>query len=380
MLGFYSAMTRTLSRCDEPACQNVTRILHYGDSHVASGLLTGPLRASFQRDLGDAGPGFVFGGRPWSWYKPYAASITASSGWHIGGLGQTQQATDSRYGVSGVSFSANAPDETITLTANCKLFDIYLLKQPAGGLLDVYLDDTRWRRVSVASDRVETSYLQVTAQSEGPHTIQIRTLTAGQVRVLGIVAETGTSGVEYDVLGINGARAYRPLEWDFQILASNLARRRPSLIIVSYGSNEVNDPDLDIAEYQTRFSGLLHRFRLAAPQASLLVIAPPDRAVLAHGIWRSQPNMPALVEAQRRAAFSERAAFWNLFRAMGGAGSAERWANKPVALVQHDRVHLTRTGYQLVADSLYREIARGYLTTVWRGIGLYWLRQIRLIG
>src|SRR5215471_15843043 len=87
MLGFYSAMTRTLSRCDEPACQNVTRILHYGDSHVASGLLTGPLRASFQRDLGDAGPGFIFGGRPWSWYKPYAASITASSGWHTGGLG-----------------------------------------------------------------------------------------------------------------------------------------------------------------------------------------------------------------------------------------------------------------------------------------------------
>src|SRR5215469_12816238 len=60
MFSFYSAMTRTLSRCDGPTCQNITRILHYGDSHVASGLLTGALRSSFQRDLGDAGPGFVF--------------------------------------------------------------------------------------------------------------------------------------------------------------------------------------------------------------------------------------------------------------------------------------------------------------------------------
>src|SRR5262249_51550757 len=160
------------------------------------------------------------------------------------------------------------------------------------------------------------SYLPVTADTNGLHTIQIRTVGAGSVRILGIVAEAGTSGVEYDALGINGARAYRPLEWDWRILASKLARRRPSPYFDNYGSNEVADPDLDIAEYQARFSALLHRLRLAAPDASVLVIAPPDRDVLARGIWRSHQNMPALVAAQRRAAFSERAAFWNLFKAM----------------------------------------------------------------
>jgi len=374
MLSFYSAMTGALSRCEGTGCPNVVRILHSGDSHVASGLFTGPLRSSFQRDLGDAGPGFVFAGRPWSWYRPYAASLTVSSGWHADGLGQQESEKDGQYGLSGVSFTANAPGETTTLTAGCGVFDIYMLKQPKGGLIDVYLDDVRWRHLSLSSNRAEASYLLVTAGTNGLHTIQIRTVGAGSVRILGIVAEAGTSGVEYDALGINGARAYRPLEWDWRILASNLARRRPSLIIVNYGSNEVADPDLDIAEYQARFSALLHRLRLAAPDASVLVIAPPDRDVLARGIWRSHQNMPALVAAQRRAAFSERAAFWNLFKAMGGIGSAERWANEPEPLVQRDRVHLTRTGYRLAADSLYREIVRGYLAAIWRGLTPNWMR------
>src|SRR5262249_17962002 len=124
MLSFYSAMTGALSRCLGTGCPNVVRILHYGDSHVASGLFTGPLRANCRRDLGDGGPGFVFAGRPWSWYRPYAASLTVSSGWHADGLGQQESEKDGQYGLSGVSFTANAPGETTTLTAGCGVFDI----------------------------------------------------------------------------------------------------------------------------------------------------------------------------------------------------------------------------------------------------------------
>lgn len=369
MLAFYSALTRSLTKCDRPECQSVTRIFHYGDSHAASGLFTGPLRRSFQRDFGDAGPGFMLAGRPWSWYRPFEAEAHTSAGWRTEGLAQADLLTDGRHGLSGLSFSSEQPGQTITVTADCKLFDVYFLKQPGAGLIDIYLDGAIFtRRLSLSSNRSEASYVSVAPPARGTHTIEIRTLAPAPVRILGIAAERGTSGVEYDVLGINGARAYRPLQWDWNVMASNLARRRPNLIVVAYGSNEVADQDLDLNDYRGQFARLLSSFRRAAPQASLLVIAPPERSALVHGVWRPHENMPSLVEAQRQAAFSQGAAFWNLYAAMGGQGSIEHWANAAEPLAQRDRVHLTALGYSLAAEALYREIIHGYLRAVWKAI------------
>jgi lysophospholipase L1-like esterase len=71
--------------------------------------------------------------------------------------------------------------------------------------------------------------------------------------------------------------------------------------------------------------------------------------------------MPALVEAQRQAAFKAGAAFYDLFDAMGSSGSIERWATQPQPLAQPDRVHLTSAGYKLVADWLYQQMISGYV-------------------
>jgi lysophospholipase L1-like esterase len=74
--------------------------------------------------------------------------------------------------------------------------------------------------------------------------------------------------------------------------------------------------------------------------------------------------MPALVGAQRRAAFQAGAAFYDLFKAMGGSGSIERWATLDQPLAQSDRVHLTAAGYRLVADQLYSGLLSGFIQTI----------------
>ncbi len=175
----------------------------------------------------------------------------------------------------------------------------------------------------------------------------------------GVAAEHEGRGVIYDALGKNGARATDLLSWNWRAMADNLERQNPRLIVIGYGSNEVGDADLDIAEYTASFRELLARFRKAAPRASILVISPPDRATRVGGRWQTIPRMRSLVQAQRQAALGEGAAFWNLFQAMGGAGSIERWTTAQLA--QPDRVHLTRSGYRLVAEMFYEELMRGYL-------------------
>jgi hypothetical protein len=68
--------------------------------------------------------------------------------------------------------------------------------------------------------------------------------------------------------------------------------------------------------------------------------------------------MPLLIEAQRRAAFQTGAAFWSSYDAMGGAGTMNAWVAQGFG--QSDRVHLTRSGYNRVADYFYRDLMLAY--------------------
>ena len=362
MLGFYDSLARAYQG------EWVTRIVHYGDSHVAADILTGALRRQLQLWFGDAGAGFVLPGQPWQGYARAGVTSKTSAGWQTDGLTQASLSADSRLGLAGVSLSTKATNEWISLTAAGSYFDIYVLKQPGGGSISVSLDGVEHKRdVSLASRASESACIEVVADNGSVHTIEIRTTTAGRARIFGIAIEFNRAGVIYDALGINGARASRPLRWDWKVLASNLERRDPDLIIVAYGSNEVSDPDLDLDDYRLSFTTLLKKFHDAAPRASILVIGPPDRAMRTGHNWKTVARMPALVEAQRQAAFEAGAAFYDLFEAMGGSGSIERWTTQAQPLAQPDRVHLTSAGYRLVADGLYQRMMRGYLQATAEG-------------
>jgi len=353
---FYESLTRTSQG------EWVSRIVHYGDSHVAADILTAALRRQLQLAFGDAGIGFVLPGRPWSGYSRSGVTSQTSAGWQIEGLSQASVTLDDRLGIAGVSLNTLANGEWITLTAAGSYFDIYALKQPGGGSITILLDGIEQKRnISLASRTTEPIRLEIVSVTDAIHKIEIRTSSPGRSKIFGIAIEHNSSGLVYDVFGINGARASRPMQWNWKVLARGLGNRSPDLIVVAYGSNEVTDVDLDINEYQANFELLLNRFQEAVPHASILVIGPPDRAIRAGQVWKTASRMTALVDAQRRAAFAAGAAFYDLFNAMGGSGSIQRWASQFPPLAQQDRVHLTAGGYRLVAEWLYTALMAGYL-------------------
>ncbi|HEV2914479.1 MAG TPA: SGNH/GDSL hydrolase family protein [Pyrinomonadaceae bacterium] len=162
----------------------------------------------------------------------------------------------------------------------------------------------------------------------------------------------------YDVLGINGARAVRLLSWNEASFTTSVAARRPDLVILAYGTNEVTDNNWSVESYQRMFMTILRRFRRAAPQASILIFGPPDRAVRSGGGWQSAAKMSALLEAERRAAIEMGAAFWSSCGAMGGAGSMNTWV--AAGLGQRDHVHLTARGYIRLGDMFYDDFLSAY--------------------
>jgi lysophospholipase L1-like esterase len=356
---FYHALAHTQAATEDVA--TITRILHYGDSHVAADVLTGALRQRFQRDFGNAGSGFLYAAHPWDWYVRAGITQTASAGWRVNGLQLAALMSDNQVGLAGLSCTTTRAGERLQISAPGKRFEFAVLLQPGAGAIEIWLDSHLYHP-ALTLDAPERATLLVPLEAEraGIHSLELRTVAAGPVRVFGLTTEQAQSGVTYDAFGINGARATRPLLWDWQLLDEQLAAHTPALIIIAYGSNEAGDADLNLVAYRRNFTELLQRFGQAAPDASLLVIAPPDRAQWTNGRWQSLPQLTGVIEAQRQAARASGAAFWNLQRAMGGTGSINRWARQRPPLAQADRVHLTAAGYRLVANALYEELLEGY--------------------
>lgn len=330
------------------------RIMHFGDSHTAADILTAEIRRSFQRDFGDGGAGLVSARNPFSTPRRGVQTGT-TSGWWIDGIAG-KGATDGIYGPAGFSLSTDRADERAWLEANCNHFEVYYLKQPGGGRIDILIDGASVldQPLSLASSAPAPDYFTFDSPSDGSHRIEIRTLGAGRVRLLGIVTEHLAPGVSYDVLGINGARAVRLLSWNDTAFVDNIVQRKPDLIILAYGTNEVTDDDWSVESYERMFANILKRFRRAAPQASILVYGPPDRS----DNQKAVAKMPAMIEAQRRAAIEVGAAFWNSYAAMGGAGSMNSWVEQGYG--QGDHVHLTSAGYTKIGGLFYNDLMQAY--------------------
>ena len=331
------------------------RIMHFGDSHTAADILTAEIRRHFQQDSGDGGAGWIVPRNPMSTRRQGVAS-GATPGWLIEGIGG-RVAPDRIYGPAGIALSTSQPNERTWVDASGNHFELYYVRQPGGGRIDVSVDGASVldSPLSLQSSTAEASHLFFdTSAANGRHRVEIRTLNAGQVRILGIVAEHIAPGIVYDVLGVNGARASRILSWNQTALTSVLTDRQPDLIVLEYGTNEVTDNGWTVASYQRLLAGLLRRLQSAAPQAALLLLGPPDRSDLPVAVSK----MPLMIQAQRRAAFAAGAGFWSSYDAMGGAGAMNAWAAQ--GLGQSDHIHLTRAGYNRIADLFYQDLMLAY--------------------
>lgn len=343
-----------LYRFEKENAANV-HILHYGDSHTAADDWPGMLRTEFQSRFGDGGSGFSLAGRPWNSYRRLDVRSASSGGWYVDGL--LGRFGNGYYGLGGVSLSTSRPHEWISLEANCETVEVFYLRQPGGGSFSVSQDGQMVDKVSTDGPLGPGYYsFKVPA---GVHRLDISTLDAAPVRLHGWVAERAR-GITYESMGINGAQASIAFNWNEQLLADQVAHRNPALIVLAYGTNEADSRAWTMESYRDMFATLLHRFRKAAPAASILVLGPPDRMVRNGRNWIAHENLDRIVDAQREAALGTGCAFLDLRAKMGGKGSMEHWVL--AGLAQYDRVHFTSPGYRMLGQSMYKELAQHYTT------------------
>lgn len=351
-----SAFQAALARIQEGA---LVRIVHVGDSHVAGEAMTSALRQDLQERYGDGGPGLVVPGSPWPRYRRHGVE-SGGDGWTAVRITRATPA-DGPIGLTGVVMTATEPGATAwvesrddELGARASIVELHYLRAPGAGRMQVRIDGSVRTNISTASNRVEPGFW-TTELEDGRHRVEIIAIGDGPVRMLG-VSMTRAAGVVYDALGVNGARFMHWQRADEALVTAELRRDPPALVVTTFGTNETDDDGASTEAHRRAFLGTIGMLRRAAPEASCLVLGPPDRAtrsvVRRRRVWETTPALAGIITAERQAALESGCAFWNTYAAMGGRGTMRRWAVLDPPLAGDDRVHLTSSGYRLLAESL----------------------------
>jgi lysophospholipase L1-like esterase len=343
----------------DPKAQLV-RVIQFGDSHTAADVFTGALRSLFQGKFGDGGAGFSFAGYPFAGYHIRGTKRAQSTGWTVIGT-HLNDIGDGMVGMGGVSLSTEAAGNWVSLDADATSLQVQYLIQPNGGSFEIRDNDNLIATVSTA--KADPTAPDAAAQfgapvEPGQHHFEVLTTEQAPVRLLGLSTENN-AGVTYEAAGINGAEASLFLRWNETMQQPLLAAVNPALIVLSYGTNEAGDRSWTEEGYAAMFQRIIERCRRLAPNASILVVGPPDRAMRAgRRAWKPFTGVDRIVEAQRSVCRKMNCAYWDQRSRMGGLGSMRDWVT--ISWAQPDHTHFTGEGYTELASALFSDIVQQY--------------------
>jgi len=339
-------------------------IVQIGDSHTAGDFFSGRLRELFQQRFGNSGRGMMPPGHPYAGLRQHELLVSQKGRWVVSD--SLTSPVPQPFGISGFLVTSGAAGDSMTLspaeTTQVDRIEIGYLQRPQGGSFQILVDGQIAQIVSIdgpAGHRGRASL----GVPRGARSFEVLAQSPG-ISFTDWSADRSDTGIVLDSFGVVSATAGLPAKWSDMVLADDLNDLDPSLIIVAYGTNEGVQADLDIAAYEANYSALLARLRQMAPQASLLVVAPPD-------VQKARPNCkgkdcrwatPAMVAqvraAQKRAADKAGTAYWDWSSVMPeGIG---RWTDADPPLARADHVHFTPKGYEMAGDALFSFLMRPY--------------------
>lgn len=328
------------------------RISWFGDSVTADDQITHGVRRRLQAELGDGGPGFVFAAPPHPYCQHRALSRTVSDEWTVHGIAALIP-PDLLLGLGGSTETEDGGTIKLVPATPITSFDLHYLAQPGGGTLELIADGKTAGKLETKAS--EKHGLFWTVELAAAKKLELR--ARGRMRLFGAALET-KQGAVVDNLGIVNATAkamhHHQLPEHFR---NQLAHRNPDLVVVMYGTNEaewIAANGAGMAEHEKLLGELLANIRSVA--SSVLVISPLDQLDYKTPGLPPRASIPAMVEAQRRAATANGCAFFDTYAWMGGKGSSATWFKQ--GLVVKDYQHPTSEGADKLAGALFAELMK----------------------
>ncbi len=349
----------------ENAGDRPVRIVHYGDSQIEMDRISQDLRQELQERFGGGGTGLF----PAVSNVPSASIYKSASGgfaqYTMYGDSTTQRAGHNRYGMLAqvVKLSGGG---TISLrgTKNklaregVKTFESVSVLYGRGESLEVKAVSDTLKPVPVVENG-ENGTL-VTWNFGRP--VRKATLSFRGSAEIYAVGTDGAGGVAVDNIPLRGSsgtifsRISKPLMEDCFALTDT------RLIILQFGGNMMPmvRSTKTIEQYQEQIQKQLAYFHEVAPQAKILFIGPSDMGKSVNGRIVTWPHLPEMVDSLKATVLRNDAAYWDLYRMMGGENSMVQWVKHRPAYAGPDYIHFTPAGARRVGEALSRSFLTYY--------------------
>lgn len=350
-----------LYRCGSDQA-GVVSMVHIGDSHLQADYMTHIVRRRLHQRFGNSGRGLIVPLHVAGTNEPTNFKTVSNMKWES----RRCVSNDSSLpiGVGGITIASYNPEATLDIYMNDLWLDyrfnrmglFYENDETAFGFS---IEDMQGRLLAtIERDGHEVpSFYQQASWEEKVNAVKVRLLktNAEQRRTIlyGLVLENSEPGVLYHTIGVNGARYEHYV--DAQYFATQTAALHPDLFIISLGTNEsAYYPYLD-KNFLAEVSSLVSALGRSNPGAKFLLVTPQDAFR-----QRNKPN-PGIRRIRQSIidyAVENGLAFYDLFRAMGGPSSAQRWRAND--LLSDDGIHLTRDGYEYQGNLFYDAFIKAY--------------------
>lgn len=346
----------------------VITIVQLGDSHIQAGYFSGQLMRSFHKDFGNAGRGFISPLKLTKSNEPDDYFIRSTiTNWTNSRCIQPKPLFP--FGIGGTSIKSTASKINIDVEitpvngAGYLFNEAVLFRHPdalpliATGL-PVDMVKTMSGKENLTNDvacdtfRVEQLTDKLLLRS---HTHQLQENNI----YYGLNLTNGQPGVLFHSIGINGAMF---INYTTPGYVKQLALLKPSLLIISLGTNETFGRRFTEQEFTGQLSGFISLVRQYMPATAILLTTPPECykrvRVNKKRVYVRNENTEKAAHAFVSYARKEGVPCWDLFAVTGGKGSYKKWYS--AGLMSRDRVHFTKEAYREQGNLLYRALVKSY--------------------
>lgn len=359
---FFAALRRTQTK----APGAVTRVLHMGDSSIGLDGLPHAIRKRMQARFGDAGPGFVLLDRYSANYRSQVVDIEAEH-WDVCYIAYLCK-KDGHYGLGGHVFRGKGgawsrfkPPRQSEVGREISSIEVWYALQPGGGQLQLRVDGGSAQIIETDGEALDEAWHRVDVP-RGEHVVELRAGRGGAVRAYGVVLENDGPGVVWDTVSMIGAFTKRLHGYDAEHIQAQLARRKPDLLVLNYGGNDLRrlvSGSASPERYKAEYREVLSKLRGRAPAVPCLVVSVIDHG--RSGTYTVEPrHVDAMVAAQREVAFEQGCAFFDSVAAMGGAGALRKWLKTSPRLAEPDLKHLNHRGRDHMGGMMYDALMHAF--------------------
>lgn len=354
---FYSQLDR-LAR--KEAVGRPVRIAYFGDSFIEGDILLADLREDLQRYYGGYGVGWIDAGNDLDQYKHTVDNrfsgltehmVKKPAGYDVGQAGMAE-----RYytmgGQATMSFAPFALTHDYPHTEKWASTWLYL-RSKGGADVSFELDGGKksTQHVSPSPEVQAVKMDGITAHA----TVKVN----GAGTVLFGTSQEGKEGIVLDNFSMRGSSGITLAKLPEKML-TEFARVRPyDLIVFQFGVNAIDAQTTPerLKKYMADMKRVVELFRRCFPETSILVVSTPDRGS------KTSPDgtmkgVEMLVGYQEQLAADCRVGFYNLFQAMGGAGTMMRIVDEQ-DMGTKDYVHINYKGGKYVSQRIFKSVVAG---------------------